>query len=122
MPIGKNAIKRVENNGYSKVKTSAPDMENSHVIASPDPQVMEKLIAPVEKQTAKKVAAKKAACKPAAKKATPAKKETVVKAAPATKKVATKKPAAKKAVEKPVAKQDAFNSVELGKDLPYYLL
>ena len=29
MPIGKNAIKRVENNGYSKVKTSAPDMENS---------------------------------------------------------------------------------------------
>ena len=33
MPIGKNAIKRVENNGYSKVKTSAPDMENSNVIA-----------------------------------------------------------------------------------------
>lgn len=29
MPIGKNAIKRVENNGYSKVTTSAPDMENS---------------------------------------------------------------------------------------------
>lgn len=29
MPIGKNAIKRVINNGYSNVKTSAPDMENS---------------------------------------------------------------------------------------------
>lgn len=29
MPIGKNAIKRVSNNGYSKVKTTAPDMENS---------------------------------------------------------------------------------------------
>ena len=28
MPIGKNAIKRVTNNGYSNVKTSAPDMEN----------------------------------------------------------------------------------------------
>ena len=107
MPIGKNAIKRVENNGYSKVKTSAPDMENSHVIAAPDPQVTEKLIAPVEKKTAKKVAEKKAACKPAAKKATPA----------------TKKPAVKKAVAvKPVAKEDAFNGVELGKDLPYYLL
>ena len=40
MPIGKNAIKRVENNGYSKVKTSAPDMENSNVIAKPDDQVV----------------------------------------------------------------------------------
>ncbi len=29
MPIGENAIKRVENNGYSKVNTSCPDMENS---------------------------------------------------------------------------------------------
>ena len=64
MPIGKNAIKRVENNGYSKVKTSAPDMENSNVIANPDPQTIEKMVAPVEK-AAKKPAAKK----PAAKKA-----------------------------------------------------
>ena len=38
MPIGKNAINRVKNNGYSKVETSAPDMENS-VIANPDSQV-----------------------------------------------------------------------------------
>lgn len=29
MPIGKNSIKRVSNNGYSNVKTTAPDMENS---------------------------------------------------------------------------------------------
>ena len=28
MPIGKNALKRVTNNGYSNVTTSAPDMEN----------------------------------------------------------------------------------------------
>ncbi len=47
MPIGKNAIKRVENNGYSNVKTTAPDMENSSVITKPDEQVVEKLIAPV---------------------------------------------------------------------------
>ena len=74
MPIGKNAIKRVENNGYSKVKTDAPDMENSHVIANPYVQVVEKMIAPVEKATAKKTAAKKTpAKKPAAKKASPAK-------------------------------------------------
>lgn len=34
MPIGKNAIKRVENNGYSNVASSAPDMENS-IVAEP---------------------------------------------------------------------------------------
>ena len=58
MPIGKNAIKRVENNGYSNVKTSAPDMENSNVIANLDPQVMEKMVAPVEQETAAKTAKK----------------------------------------------------------------
>ena len=71
MPIGKNAIKRVENNGYSKVKTEAPDMENSNVIAKPDEQVVEKMVAPVEQATAKKAPAKKtAAKKPACKKLT----------------------------------------------------
>ena len=89
MPIGKNAIKRVENNGYSKVETSAPDMENSHVIANPDPQVVEKMITPVAEQPVKKTAAKK---------------------------TAAKKPCAKK-----VAK-NAFARVELGGDMPYYLL
>ena len=64
MPIGKNSIKRVSD-GYSKVKSEAPDMENSTVIAAADPQVMEM----VEKSAAKKPAAKKpAARKPAAKK------------------------------------------------------
>jgi hypothetical protein len=93
MPIGKNAIKRVENNGYSNVKTSAPDMENSNVIANPDPQVVEKLITPVE------TAAKK----------------------PAAKKPAAKKPAAKKTVAKP-AEKEGFVRVEVGNDMPYYLL
>ena len=97
MPIGKNAIKRVENNGYSKVASSAPDMENSHVIANPDPQVVEKLIAPVE-----------AAAEVAAAEAKPAKK------APAKK--TAKKSCAKKAIK------DGFARVELGGDMPYYLL
>ena len=100
MPIGKNAIKRVENNGYSKVKTSAPDMENSNVLANPDPQVIEKLVAPVEAVTEEK--------------ATPAKKKC------AAKKSATKKAPAKKAA-KPVEK-DGFVRVEVGTDMPYYLL
>ena len=93
MPIGKNAIKRVENNGYSKVVTTAPDMENSNVIANPDPQVVEKLITPVE------TAAKK----------------------PAAKKSVAKKPAAKKTVAKP-AEKEGFVRVEVGNDMPYYLL
>lgn len=98
MPIGKNAIKRVENNGYSNVKTSAPDMENSHVIAKPDEQVVEKMIAPVEKKTAAKAPAKKSAAKK-----TPAKKPAV-KAAPASK------------------AKDGFVRVSFGEDMPYYLL
>ncbi len=92
MPIGKNAIKRVENNGYSNVQTSAPDMENSNVIANLDPQVMEKMVAPVEE------AAKK-----------PAKKSTA------------KKPTAKKPVAKKTEKE-AVVKVSLGNDMPYYLL
>ncbi len=64
MPIGKNAIKRVENNGYSKVKTDAPDMLNSTVIGGTAPEVMEM----VEKTAEKKPAAKKTTKKPAAKK------------------------------------------------------
>ena len=101
MPIGKNAIKRVENNGYSKVKTTAPDMENSNVIACPDAQVVEKLVAPVEKAAETKTAAK-----------------TTVKKTSATKKTPAKKPAVKKAEEK----KEGFVRVGLGSDMPYYLL
>ncbi|MBQ7831504.1 MAG: hypothetical protein IJ393_05480 [Clostridia bacterium] len=96
MPIGKNAIKRVENNGYSNVKSSAPDMENSHVIAKPDEQVVEKLVAPVEK-------------------ATEAKKTTTAKKAP------VKRAPAKKAAPKAAAK-NGFERVSVGCDMPYYLL
>lgn len=100
MPIGKNAIKRVENNGYSNVKTAAPDMENSHVIAAPDAQVVEKIIAPVEK--AAKTTKKSTATKASEKK-------------PTCKKTANKAPTTK--VEK-----DGFIRVGLGADMPYYLL
>ena len=104
MPIGKNAIKRVENNGYSKVKTSAPDMENSHVIAKPDAQVVEKMVKPVEKaaNTAKKPAANKCSAKK-----------------PAAKKTANK---AVKTQTATVAEKDGFVRVSVGNDMPYYLL
>ena len=101
MPIGKNAIKRVENNGYSKVESKAPDMENSHVIAAPDKQVTEKLIKPVEKK-AKKVV-------------TSAKKTAASK--PSTKRVTSKKTANKTSQSK-----DGFVRVELGNEMPFYLL
>ena len=133
MPIGKNAINRVKNNGYSNVESKAPDMENS-VIANPDPQVVEKMVKPVEEKTAKKAPAKKPAAKkaptkkeaapvtkaptkkPAAKKA-PTKKE----AAPVTEAPA-KKPAAKKAPAKKTPANDGFKRVEVGGQMPYYLL
>ena len=105
MPIGKNAINRVKNNGYSNVETSAPDMENS-VIANPDPQVVEKMVKPVEEKTAKKAPAKKAPAK--SEEAAPV--ESVPKTAPAKK------------VAKKVPQKDGFERVEVGCNMPYYLL
>ena len=123
MPIGKNALKRVENNGYSKVKSTAPDMENSEVV--------EKVEAPVkaEEKAVKSVPAPKktAAKKPAVKKA-PAKKPVVkveekAEAKPAEKAPVAKKPAAKKATPKAKKVGKAVEpAIALGGELPYYLL
>ena len=117
MPIGKNAIKRVENNGYSKVKTAAPDMENSTVIAKISEEVMDKMVKPVEEKTKAKTTKK-----------APAKKAVETKAEPKveTKKEEAKKAPAKKATaKKPVEKKtekDGFVRVSVGNDMPYYLL
>ena len=96
MPVGKNSIKRVTNNGYSKVATKAPDMENSTVIANPSPEVIEVMI-----PSGEKIAPKKPASKPAA-----------------------KKPAAKKAEPKPEksSERNGEGYTNLGGDLPIYLL
>ena len=109
MPIGKSAIKRVADNGYSKVTSTAPDMENSTVIAKLDPQVEEKMLPKTEASAVKKPAAKKAPAK-ATTKTTTAKK-------PAAKPVAAKAPAEKKKKEK-----DGFERFSLGADLPAHLL
>lgn len=69
MPVGKNSIKRVTNNGYSKVASKAPDMENSTVIANPSPEVVEIMIPSSEKIAPKKPAAKKPTAKKTAPKA-----------------------------------------------------
>lgn len=97
MPVGKNSIKRVTNNGYSKVATKAPDMENSTVIANPAPEVIDVMIPSSENIAPKKPAAKKPA--------------------------ATKKPTAKKAAPKTETNErNCEGYINLGGELPIYLL
>ena len=93
MPVGKNSLKRVTNNGYSKVEAKAPDMENSEVITPAEPK---------EEVKATEI------------KAAP-KKNT----APKTKKTATPKPKMEKAEPK---RPDGFARFGLGQDLPVHLL
>ena len=104
MPVGKNALKRVSNNGYSKVNTSAPDMEHS-VVAEPVSEVK-----PEVKEEPKKVATVKAEPK----------KNTT----PKEKKPAVKKPAIKKAEPEvePDSHPDGFLRYGLGAELPVHLL
>ena len=108
MPVGKNALKRVSNNGYSKVNTSAPDMEHS-VVADPvaEPAVAVK---PEEKAAPKKVATAKA--------------EPKKNTAPKEKKPAAKTPTVKKAEPAPEADShpDGFVRYGLGAELPVHLL
>jgi hypothetical protein len=103
MPVGKNALKRVSNNGYSKVNTSAPDMENS-IVAEPETAVKPEVKEP------KKVATVKV--------------EPKKNTAPKEKKPAVKKPAVKK-VEPKVETDthpDGFVRYGLGSELPVHLL
>ena len=98
MPVGKNALKRVTNGGYSKVQTSAPDMERSVVTTITQ--------APEEKpKTAKKSAPQKAT--------TTAKSESKKKS-PAKAQKATK-PAA-------VGTKDGFVKIAFGDEMPVHLL
>ena len=115
MPIGKNAIKRVSNNGYSNVKSEAPDMENS-VVAKPEKPAEKKSTA-AKKAPAKKPAATKSAPKNSeAPKKTATKKtdETAKKTESATKKTAPKATAEKKSAPKasPVKKSAPKKSME----------
>ena len=100
MPIGKNSIKRVKNGGYSNVKTSAPDMENSTVIANVAPEVIEKMVPSAKKNTTKKTESADTKKQPTAKKSAGSKEKS-------------------KAVSN---EKDGFIRVSLGCDLPDYLL
>ena len=101
MPIGKNSIKRVANNGYSNVKTDAPDMENS-VVAE---EATKPAKAAEKTAKAAPVAKKQPAKKPCAKKATAPKKAEAPKAEP---------------IEKNISDDSSY--VAVGEDMPVYLL
>lgn len=103
MPIGKNAIKRVSNSGYSNVQTSAPDMENSTIAKAEEAPKVEEPKVEAPKAQAPKIEA------------------------PATApEVAPKRTAPKKTAKKPVKKSEptkqGFVHLAIGDDLPYYLL
>ena len=102
MPIGKNSIKRVANNGYANLESRAPDMENSVVeLPKSEPEkkrVQPKKSAPVAKKTAEKK---------------PKKAQEAVKAEP-TVKVETKSSIVDEANE--------ATYVTVGEDMPVYLL
>lgn len=99
MPIGKNAIKRVENNGYSKVTSTAPDMINSTVISGTSKEVINMVEELVKQPNDVEV-----------------KTETEVKAE-------VKKPAVKKATTKKSTKKvKEISKISCGEELPFYLL
>ncbi len=111
MPIGKNSLKRVANNGYSNVKTDAPDMENSVEVKAP---------------TTETAAKKTVTAKPTQKKKTEAK--SSVKTAPKAK--SEKKPAPKPAEKVPSEKTEIAKSaaptvknyLNIGDEMPVWLL
>lgn len=118
MPIGKNAIKRVTDNGYSKVKTSAPDMENSVVEAEKRDVIVEKLTppSPAPKRAAKPRAAKAVTEKKAPNKVTPKKS---METEPSLSPVKT----AEKITKKPTkAKRQEKGYINIGGELPIHLL
>ena len=133
MPIGKNSLKRVTNNGYSAVNTSAPDMENSEIsLVSEAKAHTEEILAPRtdEGKAAIARAKEKVSAAKEAKKRTEAKKKPAEKITPAEKaketvksmsargkktvKTATKSDAAsaKKSTAKTAVKAEAAPKVE----------
>ena len=119
MPIGKNAIKRITNNGYSNVKTSAPDMENS-VVEEKDKTVAKKPTPSQNKSTAtKKTATQKSSSKPQQKNPTAPKKS--LEKEPELSPVKTAEKITKKQAKS--QKDNGFDYINLGRgELPYYLL
>ncbi len=149
MPIGKSAIKRITNNGYSHVESKAPDMENSTVAEMPLVPVKHKRETPAPKKSTKAKAQTVASPKHST---TQKEEQTPVKRSPGrprknpvevadTQKMPVKKPSAKKKnkdtvtvtltpptaenqqiTESAPTERDGFCYVNLGGELPVHLL
>ena len=121
MPIGKNAIKRITNDGYSKVQTTAPDMENSNVVEN---------VAEEKKPSAKKQPAKRTTQVKSTTKKTPEAKTTAPKKTATPKKIMENEPdlapvkTAEKVIKAPkrTAKKQEQSFINIGKELPIHLL
>lgn len=113
MPIGKNAIKRISNNGYSNVQTTAPDMENS---------VVEEKIPVVEKKkiTIKKTAKTKQAPKTGEKNTSAPTQKKSMETEPDLSPVKTAQRVTKKSTK--AQKRQGVGYVNLGGELPVHLL
>ena len=151
MPIGKNSLKRVTNNGYSKVQTSSPDMENSEIsLVGEAAEHTQKILTPKTdegksaiaraKERASEVAAKSkkptdtkgseapkkqsrtAKAKAAVSTMKAESKSSVAKKPTATKKSSVKKTEPKKEVTTDTALREGEGYTNLGGKLPYYLL
>ena len=139
MPLGRDSIKRVKNNGYSRVTTSAPDMENSSIV---EPVEMPTIVLDIPVLTSEPVKEPKKASEPKAEPKKTADKDEPTKKKPTQKKKSEPKPATKtKRNSKkpaPVSNNDIPTPTEVaetvtareaegyitlgGGDLPVYLL
>ena len=138
MPLGKDSIKRVRNNGYSRVTTSAPDMENSSIVEPIDLSVVVVDVSDVEAEqkatepaTKKKTAPKKKADAPTGqKKTTTSKQKSEPKPAPKKRTKSTKNPTpvsnndipTPTEVAETVAMRSGEGYINIGGELPIYLL
>ena len=123
MPIGKNAIKRVSNNGYSKVASAAPDMENSTVESAKKAEV--KKTAPVSNKTTAKRSAPKKDCAVKAKDTVKVEKKAPVKPTKTPTKAAKKKVNAAPVLKNEVKEASrTFDNgcINIGGQMPVYLL
>lgn len=111
MPIGKNSIKRAANNGYSKVTTSAPDMENSVVVEVKKEE-------PKKSSPKKTTPPKKAEPKKAEPKKTAPKKS--METEPDFSPVKTAEKVTKKSTKKSQRKGECY--INIGGELPIHLL
>lgn len=128
MPIGKNAIRRVENNGYSNVKSSAPDMENSSVVVPVGPAEAEGTKETLAEETVTAVPAKPTKKRGRPSKAAKAEPVSAAEEKPAKTERAPAKRAPRRAGKKaavpakPKTGKNGFERVEIGTEMPYWLL